>query len=357
MSQLSKSNIVTGNVVQPTDVTQIVDALTASGSYNLYLNGAAAIGVTTGSTTTIPASSSLYVNGNISGSGNLTLSGNVSASAVTANNVYGNLNATSDLHLTRTDVAYAYILRPNVIGFKNLQFAVEGGGILDNLYFNSKFSTFTGTIYGPSLWLTGAITASNIGTVAAVNLNSNATQYLNGNGTFTTLNVTGFTTTSSFTAFTQSYYVASASFDSRINGITVPPQTQISSGSTYTYVTGTNVIVSGSNANTTQFIVTGSQSTTGTITSTGFVQSSLRSLKDDITPFRGSALDLIKSIDVVYYTYKVNPDIQKVGFIADDTHEIFSTKYHNVMDQGNTIGILLKAVQELQQEIEILKNR
>ena len=356
MSILSKSNIVTGNTVQPTDVSQIVDALTASGSYNLYVSGSVGIGVTTGSGT-IPTSASLYVNGNISGSGNITISGIITASSVSANAIYGSLYATGDVHVTRVDQAYGYILRPNVNGFKNVQFAVEGGGTLDNLYVNSNLSTFTGKISGSSLQLLGAITASNIGTIAAVNLNSNASQYLNGAGTFTTLTVTGFTPTSSFNTFTASYYTDSASFNSRINGITIPSQTQIVSGSTYAYVTGTSVIVSGSNAGTTQFIVTGSQYTTGTITSTGFIQASARSVKDNILPFTGSALSLIKDIDVVSYVYKHKPEEPKIGFIADDTNEIFSTKAQNVMDQGNVIGVLIKAVQELQEEIEILKNK
>jgi len=349
MAQLSKANIITGNIVQPADVTQLVDALTASGSYNLLISGSLGIGIKT----TSPAS--LYVSGSISGSGNITVGGNVTAATITGTNVYGIINASQDLHLTRTDTAYAYILRPNVTGFKNLQFAVEGGGLLDNLYVNSSFSTFTGTIYGPTLWLTGAVTASNIGTVSSLNLNGQVGTLLNGNGGWTAINTNIFTTTGSFNTFTSSYYVASASFDSRINNLPAPNYSFITTGSTYCFVSGSSVIVSGSNPSTTQFIVTGSQSTTGTITSAGFIQSSLRSLKDNIVPFTGSALDLIKTVEVVAYTYKSDPGTQKVGFIADDTNEVFSTKNHNVMDTGNTVGIMLKAIQELQSQIEELK--
>ena len=83
---------------------------------------------------------------------------------------------------------------------------------------------------------------------------------------------------------------------------------------------------------------------------------SLRSLKENITPFRKSAVKLINDVKVVNYNYiadvEKNP---KVGFIADDTDELFSTKNHNIMDQSNCIGILLKAVQELSNEVKKLK--
>lgn len=83
---------------------------------------------------------------------------------------------------------------------------------------------------------------------------------------------------------------------------------------------------------------------------------SLRSLKENITPFRKSAVKLINDVKIVNYNYiadvEKNP---KVGFIADDTDELFSTKNHNIMDQSNCIGILLKAVQELSNEVKKLK--
>lgn len=83
---------------------------------------------------------------------------------------------------------------------------------------------------------------------------------------------------------------------------------------------------------------------------------SLRKLKENITPFRKSAVKLINDVKIVNYNYiadvEKNP---KVGFIADDTDELFSTKNHNIMDQSNCIGILLKAVQELSNEVKKLK--
>lgn len=83
---------------------------------------------------------------------------------------------------------------------------------------------------------------------------------------------------------------------------------------------------------------------------------SLRSLKENITPFKKSATKLINDIKVVNYNYIADPEKNhKVGFIADDTDELFATKNHNIMDQSNCIGILLKAVQELSGEVKKLK--
>lgn len=83
---------------------------------------------------------------------------------------------------------------------------------------------------------------------------------------------------------------------------------------------------------------------------------SLRSLKENITPFKKSATKLINDIKIVNYNYIADPEKNhKVGFIADDTDELFATKNHNIMDQSNCIGLLLKAVQELSAEVKKLK--
>ena len=83
---------------------------------------------------------------------------------------------------------------------------------------------------------------------------------------------------------------------------------------------------------------------------------SKRELKENIKEFTDSATDLINTVDIVSYNYKSDADKNyKIGFIADDTHEYFATKEHNIMDQSNCIGILLKAVQELSAEVKFLK--
>ena len=60
------------------------------------------------------------------------------------------------------------------------------------------------------------------------------------------------------------------------------------------------------------------------------------------------ALGEISKIAIVDYLYKNDKNkIPHIGFIADDTDSIFSTPSHNSMDLGNCVGMLLKAVQEL----------
>lgn len=79
-------------------------------------------------------------------------------------------------------------------------------------------------------------------------------------------------------------------------------------------------------------------------------------LKENIKPLNLSAIDLINDIQIVSFNYKNDQEKNyKVGFIADTTNEIFATKNHNVMDSYNCIGVLLKAIQELSQEINELK--
>lgn len=86
---------------------------------------------------------------------------------------------------------------------------------------------------------------------------------------------------------------------------------------------------------------------------------SLRSSKTDITPTKHKAVEEINKIEIVDFfykddKYKENP---KVGFIADDTNEIFSTPEKNSVDVYNCIGMLLKAVQELSAENKELRKK
>lgn len=86
---------------------------------------------------------------------------------------------------------------------------------------------------------------------------------------------------------------------------------------------------------------------------------SKREYKDNIKKYLGDALDKLNKVEVVTFNYKPeisDPTIDRVGFIADDTDEIFSTRYHDRMDFMNCIGMLIKGVQELSQEIQNMKN-
>lgn len=96
-----------------------------------------------------------------------------------------------------------------------------------------------------------------------------------------------------------------------------------------------------------------------------FIATSARDKKKNIVDTtHTNAVEEINKIKIVDFNFKTdtNNENPKVGFIADDTDEIFSTKEHNSMDIYNCVGMLLKAVQELsaenkklQEEINTLK--
>lgn len=91
---------------------------------------------------------------------------------------------------------------------------------------------------------------------------------------------------------------------------------------------------------------------------------SKRSLKTNIIPFEGNGLEIIKSVDVVKYNFKRDVETKPaekitdyIGFIADDTDTHLSGKNHDEMIQTNCIGVLIKAVQELNAKVEELTRR
>ena len=104
--------------------------------------------------------------------------------------------------------------------------------------------------------------------------------------------------------------------------------------------------------------LTGDLKTTGSTTSTGFYQSSLRSLKKDITLFSGDALKLINELKIMEFTYKDDKaEDRHVGIIADDSDWHFSTKAHDKFDSNSAISITMKAIQELTEKIDALNKR
>ncbi|PSL34431.1 pyocin knob domain-containing S74 family peptidase [Chitinophaga ginsengisoli] len=103
---------------------------------------------------------------------------------------------------------------------------------------------------------------------------------------------------------------------------------------------------------------------TGQVTATGFVQSSLRSLKKDIQPFTVSATGILKDAQVRTFIYKADStNTKRIGFIADELPEEMSAAEHKGVDEANTVALLVKALQEmnarveaLEQEVQRLKN-
>ena len=95
---------------------------------------------------------------------------------------------------------------------------------------------------------------------------------------------------------------------------------------------------------------------------TSWTGTSDESLKENIKPLE-NVLDKIKDYRCVEYNLKSVPDDKKIGFIAQDWKNDFAP----IVDEDNdgllgmkyteTIPVLLKAIQELKAEIEILKNK
>jgi hypothetical protein len=86
-----------------------------------------------------------------------------------------------------------------------------------------------------------------------------------------------------------------------------------------------------------------------------FYQNSSRALKTNIKEYNGDALDVISRTSIVSFVYKNEPSVIHYGFIADDTPIELSTIEQNKMDTNSSIGILIKAVQELEARIKQLE--
>lgn len=90
----------------------------------------------------------------------------------------------------------------------------------------------------------------------------------------------------------------------------------------------------------------------------GFYQSSKRELKEEIESFSDNALDIINNVDVVKFKFIADEKKAKhIGIIADDTHELIAGENHDGFDHGNTIGLLMKAVQELSAKVKELEDK
>lgn len=79
---------------------------------------------------------------------------------------------------------------------------------------------------------------------------------------------------------------------------------------------------------------------------------SSRALKEGIRDTRTDALKLIRGTRVVDFRYKANPTRDKIGFIAEDTHELLSGPARKDFDVNNAIGLLLRATQQLADQLE-----
>lgn len=87
-----------------------------------------------------------------------------------------------------------------------------------------------------------------------------------------------------------------------------------------------------------------------------FNATSKRSLKKNIRRFRQSALEILSRVEVVSYQYKTETGgYEHTGFIADDAPSCLTGAGHDVMALSDNVGMLIRAVQELDARISQLE--
>lgn len=144
----------------------------------------------------------------------------------------------------------------------------------------------------------------------------------------------------------------SLQYQQQVNG-TWTSQKTILDSSNYTTYTGkylplTGGTMTGQLTGTTQTFTTVNATT---VNATTLSTTSARKYKKNIKEWKQNALDLIDKVNVVEYKYKSENDSNEkhIGFIADDTDKLLSGEKQDKMRIQDSIGVLIKAVQELKQ--------
>jgi len=109
--------------------------------------------------------------------------------------------------------------------------------------------------------------------------------------------------------------------------------------------------------NGTSAVITGSLSVSGSVNAQSFYQDSSRTLKTNIIPFETSAINLLDNVSIVEFNYLNDLNNKHIGFIAEDTPIELSTTRQNVMDTNSSVGVLIKAVQELTTRVKELESK
>lgn len=128
------------------------------------------------------------------------------------------------------------------------------------------------------------------------------------------------------------------------NSVTSSLVYQSGSGAYYDTIVTFIAGISGSSANF-----------TGNAYANAFYQNSSEKLKTNIEPFIKSGLEILENVQVSTFNYKNNLEDTHIGFIAERTPSELSTKDQNTMDIPSTVGVLIKAVQELSARVKELE--
>ena len=98
----------------------------------------------------------------------------------------------------------------------------------------------------------------------------------------------------------------------------------------------------------------------GAYVSTGGVwtNASSREYKKDIKELTGDeAMDALKQLSPVKFSYKVNSEERHVGFIAEDVPDLVATQDRKGMSSMDIVAVLTKVVQEQQRAISKLSEK
>jgi hypothetical protein len=97
-------------------------------------------------------------------------------------------------------------------------------------------------------------------------------------------------------------------------------------------------------------------SSTGQLAATSFNSTSARAAKYDIEQLDQDALAIIDGTEICSFRYHSDESAElRIGFIADDTHELMAGAEHNIFHINNTVGLLLRAVQQLSSRVKELE--
>ncbi len=96
----------------------------------------------------------------------------------------------------------------------------------------------------------------------------------------------------------------------------------------------------------------------GTARINGVVYGSSRSLKDNIADLKSSeAMEALKGLNPVKYTYKADSSEKHVGFIAEDVPDLVAKNGRTGIDPMDIVAVLTKVVQEQQRTIKKLTEK
>lgn len=256
---------------------------------------------------------------------------------------------------TNSPVTYGNILQVSGGGHGELLLEWKGDASAGNVWYRSKRDTAS-TAWGA--W-------NVLGKAPSVNVGSASTPVYLSNGTLTACSSTIGAATkpvymSGGTITACSGNVGSASTPIYINNGTFTACSSLSAGVTVSnstsniHVLGTTTTGSLSTVNRASGVYISSGTTVNA--SGGFYVQSARKYKKDIVRTDIDAVRMINDTEVVNFHYKDDENqYPRIGFIADDTDPLLSTPNQDKMDTTNCIGVLLKAIQQLDARLRRLE--